>query len=175
MCSSLYSYNTKKWSHFHEIPGILDKCHFLSLQCPRVSPKEIMRSGTAGQVIESNAMITVFRNIGKSVTPDSIAKQRILNLLLYRFLDGQKELHIHRFFKRGCAHEYDSMTLRAFRTVDGTLCRRHCRKRLAFRWVTKSLTISKEVCLLSRKRHKSSGKDLYQIRPSHLYRFNRLL
>jgi len=53
--------------------GIFDKCHFLSLQCPRVSPKEIMRSGTAGQVIESNAMITVFRNIGKSVTPDSIA------------------------------------------------------------------------------------------------------
>lgn len=36
-----------------------------------------MRSGTAGQVIESNAMITVFRNIGKSVTPDSIAKQRL--------------------------------------------------------------------------------------------------
>jgi hypothetical protein len=82
MCSSLYSYNTKKWSHFHEIPGILDKCHFLWLTIilfyiiVRVSPKEIMRSGTAGQVIESNAMITVFRNIGKSVTPDSIAKQR---------------------------------------------------------------------------------------------------
>ena len=152
MCSSLYSYNTKKWSHFHEIPGILDKCHFLSLQCPRVSPKEIMRWGTAGQVIESNAMITVFRNIGKSVTPDSIAKQRILNLLLYRmdrrsctFIGSLKEV----------VHMNMTLWLSSFRTVDGTLCRRHCHF-LAFRWVTKSLTISKEVCLLSRKRHKSS-------------------